>query len=114
MKICLLMRHAKSSWKDLSLPDHDRSLKKRGKRDAPRMGTLLMDQSLIPDVILCSTAKRAHQTVDGVLENCDFEGELNYLEELYHADYGSYLEVLCRLPSWIGTATSVGHIDEMD
>lgn len=108
------MRHAKSSWKDLTLPDHDRPLKKRGKRDAPRMGTLLMDQNLTPDVILCSTAKRARQTVDGVLENCDFEGELNYLEELYHADYGTYLEVLSRLPNRIDTAMIVGHNPEMD
>ncbi len=114
MKTCLLMRHAKSSWKDLTLPDHDRPLKKRGKRDAPRMGTLLMDQNLTPDVILCSTAKRARQTVDGVLENCDFEGELNYLEELYHADYGTYLEVLSRLPNRIDTAMIVGHNPEMD
>jgi phosphohistidine phosphatase len=114
MKTCLLMRHAKSSWKDLTLPDHDRPLKRRGKRDAPRIGTLLMDQNLIPDTILCSTAKRAHQTVDGLLQNCDFEGELNYLEELYHADYGTYLEVLSRLPNWIETAMIVGHNPEMD
>jgi phosphohistidine phosphatase len=43
MKTLLLLRHAKSSWKDTDLDDHDRPLNKRGKRDAPRMGQLLKD-----------------------------------------------------------------------
>ncbi len=114
MKTLLLMRHAKSSWKDLSLPDHDRPLKKRGKRDAPRMGTLLMEQDLIPDAILCSTAKRARKTVDGLLQNCDFDGQLDYLEEFYHADYATYLDALSRLSNRTDTAMIVGHNPEMD
>ena len=48
MKTLLILRHAKSSWKDASLADHDRPLNKRGKRDAPRMGKLLQEQDLGP------------------------------------------------------------------
>ena len=59
MKHLYLMRHAKSSWKDSSLSDHQRPLNKRGKKAAPLMGSILNQQELIPDIILCSTAKRA-------------------------------------------------------
>lgn len=59
MKTLLLSRHAKSSWKNPDLPDHDRPLNKRGQNDAPRMGKLLKDEDLIPDLIMSSTAARA-------------------------------------------------------
>ena len=49
MKTLLIMRHAKSSWKEQDLPDHDRPLNKRGKNDAPRMGKLLKDEDLVPE-----------------------------------------------------------------
>ena len=52
MKTLLILRHAKSSWKEQDLPDHDRPLNKRGQKDAPRMGKLLKDEDLIPDLIM--------------------------------------------------------------
>ena len=114
MKTILLMRHAKSSWKDASLSDHERPLNKRGKNDAPRMGQLLVEQNLTPDIILCSTAKRARLTVKYLLETCDFSGEIEYLEDLYHADYHTYLEVLRSLSNELETAMIIGHNPEMD
>ena len=66
MKTLLLLRHAKSSWKDADLDDHDRPLNKRGKRDAPRMSQLIVQQDLVPELILSSTAKRAHKPVTHV------------------------------------------------
>ena len=62
MKTLLILRHAKSSWNNLDLPDYDRPLNKRGKRDAPRMGDFLRHQDLVPDLIISSTAKRAKKT----------------------------------------------------
>ena len=62
MKQLLVMRHAKSSWDDTNLSDHDRPLNKRGFRDAPRMGRWLAEQDLRPDLILSSTANRAVET----------------------------------------------------
>ena len=64
MKKLLIMRHAKSCWKDSDLSDHERPLKKRGKNDAKKMGKLLKSKKIIPDVIICSTAERAKETAD--------------------------------------------------
>ena len=114
MKSLLLMRHAKSSWKDSFLSDHERPLNARGKRDAPRMGLLLMDKELNPDTILCSTANRARSTVKHLLETCDFSGQIRYLEDLYHADYVTYLDFLSDLPDDSNRAMIVGHNPEMN
>ena len=52
MKTLLILRHAKSSWKVPDLLDHDRPLNRRGKRDAPRMGKLLKEKELSPDIVI--------------------------------------------------------------
>ncbi|MEM9970865.1 MAG: histidine phosphatase family protein [Pseudomonadota bacterium] len=58
----ILLRHAKSSWGDPALDDHDRPLNTRGQRDAPRIGQWLKANGFIPDLVLCSSAKRALET----------------------------------------------------
>jgi len=62
MKRLTLVRHAKSSWKNAGLADIDRPLNGRGKRDAPRMGGLLAEAGIVPDIILASPARRARKT----------------------------------------------------
>jgi phosphohistidine phosphatase len=114
MKTVLLMRHAKSSWKDPGLADHDRPLNKRGKRDAPRMGKLLNEEELIPDIIYCSTARRAKSTVDGLLNSCDFNGEVKYSGSLYHGGPDDFFEVLSSLPDVIQSVMLVGHNPGME
>lgn len=64
MKTVVLLRHAKSSWRDSSLMDHDRPLKGRGRRAAAAMGEFLGRQGVDIDLVLCSSAKRATQTLD--------------------------------------------------
>ena len=59
----LLLRHAKSSWDDATLSDHERALNARGLRDAPRIGAWLQAQGLLPDQLLSSDARRARQTL---------------------------------------------------
>ena len=114
MKNLLLMRHAKSSWKDVSLNDHQRPLNKRGKRDAPRMGKYLREQGIILDAILCSTAVRARETVDRFLNEYTFEGEVFYVDDLYHASHETYIALLNQLPETADTVLIVGHNPEMD
>jgi phosphohistidine phosphatase len=85
MRTLLLLRHAKSSWKDSDLDDHERPLAKRGKKDAPRMGRLLREEGLLPDLIVTSSAKRCRKTADHVIEQSGFRGEARITSELYEA-----------------------------
>jgi phosphohistidine phosphatase len=62
MRELLLLRHAKSSWNQPGVPDHERDLAPRGIAAAERMGDLLQELGLVPDRILCSTARRTVRT----------------------------------------------------
>ncbi len=66
LTLCLL-RHAKSSWDDAGLGDHERPLAERGARDAPRIGAWMAEAGLVPDVVLCSDAVRTRATLALVL-----------------------------------------------
>lgn len=94
MKTLLVQRHAKSSWKDPGLEDHDRPLNKRGKKDAPRMGRLLREHDLIPDLILSSTAVRAKNTAKEVAETSRYPGKIHWDERLYLAAPSDIVRVL--------------------
>jgi len=109
LKTLLILRHAKSSWRQSGLADQDRPLNKRGKRDAPRMGRLLRQEEIIPDVIISSSAVRARKTAQLVIEESGYEGELRLEDDLYAAEPEAYLEVLQQLPDDIQCAMVVGH-----
>jgi len=85
MKTLLLMRHAKSSWDDSSLDDHERPLNPRGRRDAPLMGERLAESRFAPDHLLCSTAKRALETAELVVGALSHTGPVDVREGIYHA-----------------------------
>jgi len=109
MKTLLILRHAKSAWDESGVPDHDRPLNKRGKRDAPRMGRVLRDEDLVPDLILSSTAKRARRTAQLAAEACGYEGEIEVDEGLYLAGPEDYLEALHGVPDQMERVMLVGH-----
>jgi len=109
MKTLLILRHAKSSRDDVSLPDHDRPLSKRGLRDAPRIGHLLCEERLVPDLILASTAVRALQTATFVAQASRYDRELRTLPELYLAEAAVYLSIVRRLDETHGRVMVVGH-----
>jgi phosphohistidine phosphatase len=108
------MRHAKSSWKGISLPDHQRPLNQRGKHDAPRMGKFLQEQGILLDTILCSTAFRAKQTAEGLLKKYTFEGQIQYYDDLYNADPETIISILNQLPEKVDTAMVIGHNPGLD
>lgn len=114
MKTLLVLRHAKSSWKDVGLSDHDRPLNKRGKRSAPLIGALLLEQGLVPERILSSTARRALDTARRVANAAGYEGEIETRAELYHAEPQTYLEAVADLPDALGCVMVVGHNPGME
>jgi phosphohistidine phosphatase len=75
MKTLFLIRHAKSSWGDTALPDKDRPLDDRGKRDAPKMGKRLAKRDVKPDLILSSPAMRALATAEIIAKKLDYKLE---------------------------------------
>jgi phosphohistidine phosphatase len=109
MKTLLILRHAKSSWKQEGLDDHERPLSKRGLKDAPRMGALLKEMDLVPDLILSSSARRARETAELVAEGCDYVGEIGGGRDLYAFDSIAYLEALSELSDEPGRVMLVGH-----
>ncbi len=110
MKTLLVLRHAKSSWKDRGLEDYRRPLNKRGKKDAPVMGKLIKKKKLTPDWILSSSALRARRTAEMAAEASKFSGEIRVEEELYLARPTTFVEVIQKsAPQSAETILIVGH-----
>ena len=97
MKSLILLRHAKSSWKEKGLRDHDRPLNTRGRRDAPRAGSALRGANLAPDLIISSSAERAIRTAEQVARAIDFEGYIAVDRRLYLASADEILEIVRRI-----------------
>jgi phosphohistidine phosphatase len=109
MKTLLLLRHAKSSWKDEQVEDHDRPLNKRGKRDAPRIGELLQQAQLVPQLIISSTAKRARKTASRLAKKCGYQGVIELDGTLYLAPPEAYLAAIRGIDDPVSCAMVVGH-----
>jgi phosphohistidine phosphatase len=109
MKTLLLMRHGKSSWKETKLKDRERPLNKRGRKSVSRMGELLKEAELVPQVIYSSSAIRARQTVEALVTACGFTGEVEYLDSFYMAEPEVYLKRLRKLPDDIERIMLIGH-----
>ena len=114
MKTLLILRHAKSSWKNAGLADHDRPLNKRGERDAPRMGSLLREEMLVPDLIISSSARRARMTVEAVVTESGYSGEVRFSRELYAAGPEAYIETLQALEDGLECVMVVGHNPDLE
>src|SRR5678815_781839 len=109
MKALLVLKHAKSSWSDPALDDHERPLNKRGRRDAPRMGELVREYGLIPDVVISSDAVRARLTAEAVAEAARYAGEVLLDPRLYLAWPDDILSLLQRVRERAETVMIVGH-----
>lgn len=111
MKKLLLMRHAKSSWGDESLPDFERPLNERGKRDALRIGQELLARNAVPDLIVTSTAVRAIETTRRVCDGLGIDMPKTAQPEplLYGAPSDRILEIANLIPNTCSCALLVGH-----
>lgn len=113
MLTLILLRHAKSSWSDPTLADHDRPLGKRGLADAPAMGKAMAGYGIEPDLVLCSSARRTRDTLDLVLPELRVEPKVVYEEALYHARPGEMLDMLHALQPGATRVMLVGHNPEI-
>jgi phosphohistidine phosphatase len=100
-----VLRHAKSSWEEPGLEDHERPLAPRGRKAAAALARHLDEAAIEPSVVLCSSARRARETYDGVRPS----GELLVEPALYGATAGEVIERLRQVPEPTGSAMIIGH-----
>jgi phosphohistidine phosphatase len=105
----LILRHAKSSWAEGPADDWERPLNERGERDAPRVGALLRQLSLLPDLIVTSDAVRAEATARAVAGAAGYLGKLVLAPELYHASPDAIIDVIRAFPDTARTVMIVAH-----
>ena len=108
MKLAVL-RHAKSSWDDPYLDDHNRPLNRAGWKAARRMGRELNLRKMHFDLVLASTAARVRETIDGVEEEYDFDSKVNFDPTIYLASETILLSLVRALPADVHCPLIVGH-----
>ncbi len=110
MKTVYFIRHAKSSWNDMSLRDFDRPLNKRGKRDAPFMAQKLREFGVEPDAIVSSPANRAITTATHFAKALDVLPQ-NIIHEatIYEAYATTVLKLVQTQPNNLQTILVFGH-----
>ncbi len=104
-----ILRHAKSSWKTEGLDDFHRPLNARGRKAAPAIGNYMQQHSIFPDLILCSAAVRARETLDLVLASLEGDPAVEIDEGLYLAGAGTLLDRLRRLDDGPDSVMVIGH-----
>lgn len=107
VKRLFLLRHAKSSWDEPGLADHDRPLAKRGRRASKTIGERMRAEGIAPALVLCSSSERTRETLKRIGLPAEVEVQLE--PELYAASAGELLAVLNRVPDEIESAMLIGH-----
>ncbi len=110
MKRLFIIRHAKSSWKNLSLDDFDRPLNKRGEINAPFMGKLLKQKDIVPDLVLSSPANRAKTTAIKISEELDLDDtKIVFENSIYEASSDILIDIIKKVQDKYNTIFLVGH-----
>jgi phosphohistidine phosphatase len=103
----MLLRHAKSDWPDV--PDQERPLAKRGRRDAPRVGRWLRDHGYLPDAVVCSIARRTRQTWELMAPELGGSPSVTFEPRAYDAGALTLLYLVRELASRYQAALLIGH-----
>jgi phosphohistidine phosphatase len=109
MKTLLLLRHAKAENGGAGLPDFDRTLNDRGRKEAQAVGAFIRKQNLALDLVLSSSVKRARETTGLVLASADLEVEVHYEQDMYEASPMRLVEVVSQIEEERSTVLLVGH-----
>jgi phosphohistidine phosphatase len=109
MPTLFVLRHAKSSWNNSSLADHDRPLAPRGERAAEALAAHIATIDPPPALVLCSTARRAQDTLEPVRAELPDDTAVLIEDELYGADAPDLLHRLREIPEEVPSVMLVGH-----
>jgi phosphohistidine phosphatase len=109
MKRLYLLRHAKSSWDDQTLADHDRPLAPRGRRAAKVMAKHLGRKGISPELVLCSPSTRTRQTLKRLAPGLGKNADVQIEPELYAAPARDLLDVLQKVPDEVESVMLIGH-----
>lgn len=114
MKTLLLLRHAKSSWKDAALADFERPLNDRGRKAAGLIGKFIAKQDVNIDLVISSPAVRARETIDLVLRAAKRSPELRFDQRVYEASPTRLLEITSQIEDDRKSVMLVGHNPGME
>ncbi|WP_340562622.1 SixA phosphatase family protein [Streptomyces sp. GSL17-111] len=103
----VLLRHAKADWPEV--PDHERPLAERGRKDAPLAGGWLASQGISPELTLCSTAARTRETWKLLVPQLPKRPRTVYEERLYDASPGEIIAVVNEVPDDVRELLVIGH-----
>ena len=109
MKRLWLLRHAKSSWDDLGLPDPDRPLAPRGRRAAELLAAHLATSDVRPGLVLCSSSLRTRETLAAILPALGDAFEIRIERELYGAGAAELRDRLRQVSNKVSSAMLIGH-----
>jgi phosphohistidine phosphatase len=107
MRSIYVLRHAKSSWKT-GVPDHERPLARRGRRAAKAIRRHLREEGIEPELVLCSTARRAVETLERI-EPALGTSAVRIEQDLYGASSDALLDRLHSVPGDVGSVMLIGH-----
>jgi len=108
MPVLHLLRHAKSSWDEPGLDDHERPLAPRGRRAAKQLARHLEDEGIQPELVLCSSARRTVETYEAIGKALG-EPQVRIEDELYAASETQLLEQARGVPAGVGSVMLIGH-----
>jgi phosphohistidine phosphatase len=109
MRTLYLLRHAKSSWADPTLSDRERPLAPRGRRDAKRIAKHLIQLGIEPQLVLCSSAERARETLALVRPALGSTSTVRLEAKLYAASFDKLLERIRGVPEAVQSVMLIGH-----
>src|SRR5579864_6603655 len=109
VRTLLLLRHAKSSWSDPGLSDHERPLAPRGQQAAKRVARYVDSHGLHPELVLCSSARRARETLEVLRPALGAGAKVRFDDVLYVADADELLGRVLAVSDHVDSVMLVGH-----
>lgn len=109
MSTLLVLRHAQAAPETPTSGDKERPLTEDGRRAAARMGRLVKDEGLVPDLLLSSSARRTRETVSELCASSGYAGPVHYLDSLYLAEAPAIIETIISHAGTAARVLLVGH-----